>query len=561
MAKVIKSRRAPRWPTPPTPDLPPKDVADELVDCYLRTTETVYRILHVPTFRRDYEAVWVSGAEPDTAFLVQLKLVLAIGATTYDENFSLRVSASRWVYEAQTWASEPEFKSRLGIQSLQTNLLLLLARETAGIGGGLTWISAGALLRTAVYMGLHRDPSRLPKRSIFAAEMRRRLWNSILELTLQSSLTSGGPPLISLDDFDTEPPGNFDDDQLGAEDPAPKPEDCFTQMSVTIALRKTFPLRLAVTKFLNDLGSHGTYEETLRLDAELRASYKALSRTLQACTSTTGPSPSRFQIRVVDFLMHRHLSSLHAPFFGPALHETAYAFSRKVVVETSLKIWCAACPSSSIMAAQRRRRGDDAATSPAADRDDLERLTACGSAFYRTVAMQAALLVAVELRTQLQEEESLGPVPLRPDLLSVLDEARTWSLRCIEAGETNMKGYLLVCVVAAQIGGLMRGVAKEEVPGLLVRAAEDAGETCLPMLEEMAAQGRAEGGGDGLQTTLGTPAPEGMEDWDFMVSGIPVRFAHHSQLYQMSDAMFNPANAEPMSWMFNDENTQGPSFW
>lgn len=255
LAKVIKTQRTPSWPSPPTAALPPKDVADELVDCYLRTSETVYRILHIPTFRRDYEALWVPDTVPDAAFMVQLKLVLAIGATTYDEQFSLRVSAIRWVYEAQTWLSEPEFKSRLSISSLQTNLLVLLARETAHISEGLVWISAGALLKTAVYMGLHRDPARLPKRATFVAEMRRRLWNTILEVTLQSRLTSGRPPLVSLDDFDTEPPGNFDDDQLVAEDPVPKQDGNFTQVSIAIALRKTFSVRLAVTKFLNDLGS------------------------------------------------------------------------------------------------------------------------------------------------------------------------------------------------------------------------------------------------------------------------------------------------------------------
>ena len=102
LAKAIKSQRTPSWPSPPTADLPSKDVADELVDCYLRTIETVYRILHVPTFKRDYEALWVSNTEPNTAFLVQLKLVLAIGAITYDEQFSLRTLAIRWIYEAET---------------------------------------------------------------------------------------------------------------------------------------------------------------------------------------------------------------------------------------------------------------------------------------------------------------------------------------------------------------------------------------------------------------------------------------------------------------------------
>ncbi|RDL38255.1 Uncharacterized protein BP5553_02595 [Venustampulla echinocandica] len=539
LARVIKSQRAPSWPSPITTELPPKNVADELVDCYLRTTETVYRVLHVPTFKRDYGALWLSDTEPDTAFLIQLKLVLAIGASTYDEQFSLRVSAVRWVYEAQTWLLEPKFKSRLGIQPLQINLLLLLARETAGVGEEFIWISAGELLRRAVYMGFHRDPAHLPKRTTFAAEMRRRLWNTILEVTLQSSLTSGGPPLISLDDFDTEPPGNFDDDQLMAEGPVPKPEGDFTQVSIAISLRKMFPVRLAITKFLNDFRSQGTYEETLRLDSELRASYKAICQTLQGCSSSTGPSPSRFEIGVVDFLVHRYRSSLHVPFFGLALHETAYAFSRKVVVETSLKIWYAACPSSSTTVAQPR---SDTA-SP--DQDDLARLTVCGSGFYRTVAAQATLLIGLELRTQLQEEESLGPVPLRPDLLSVLEDAKTWCLRCIKAGETNIKGYLITCIIATQIEGLMRGLGKDEIFGLIVKAVDDAEKICLPVLEEMAAQGQAEEPVEGPHQISSNASPEAMESWDFL----------------MSDALFNTNNAEPMSWMFNDENIQTQALW
>ena len=129
------------------------------------------------------------------------------------------------------------------------------------------------------------------------------------------------------------------------------------------------------------------------------------------------------------------------------------------MIETSLKIWCAAYPSSSIMAAQSR---SDTASS---DRDDLARLTVCGFGFFRTVAIQASFLIAVELKIQLQKGDSLGPVPLRPDLLSVLDDAKAWSLRCIEAGETNIKGYLLMCLVAAQIEGAHARPWEGRVPG------------------------------------------------------------------------------------------------
>lgn len=545
LARVIKSRRAPPWPTPPSGDLPPKEKCDELLECYLRTIERVFRVLHIPTFKKEYDAIWEAGAKRDTAFLVQLKLVLAIGATMYDELFSLRSSAIRWIYEAHTWCAEPSFKPRLSIPSLQTNILLLIARETAGIGDELTWISAGQLLKTAVYMGFHRDPSYLPKRSALATEMRRRLWNTILEITLQSSITTGNPAYISFNDFDTEPPGNFDDDELLHEDPTPVAQDEYTQSSTTIALRKSFPVRLAITKYLNDISSHGTYEEALRLDAQLRAAYKSVRRTLQKSNSGTGCSASDFEVRVVDLIMHRYLSVLHVPFFGASLQEASYAFSRKVVIETSLKIWSSAFPVSTAMP---RQAYNGVTSSPAMKTDDVARLAISGSGFFRTAAFQACLLVGAEVRAQLQEEASLGPTQVRPDLLAVLDDIGPWHLRTIEAGETNIKGHLFTTLLTTHIKALMDGTSSDALPATLIRAGDESMQICLPILEAMAIRCQAEGSLDtGMDQMSLTPLPNLpiVEDWDSMIL----------------DAQFsNYGDAQPMSWMFNDD-IMNSSLW
>ena len=509
LARAIKKQRAPSWPTCPNTVLPPKDIADELVDCYLRTTEKVYRILHVPTFRRDYEALWVPGSEPDLSFAVQLKLVLAIGAAVYDEQFSLRTSAVQWVYEGQTWITDPDFKSKLlNLRALQTNILLLLAREMTGVGEHVNWVSAGALIRSAMFMGLHRDPDILPKRSFFAAEMRRRVWNTILEVSLQSSIASGGPPLMSAGDFDTKLPGNYDDDELVAERPSPKPEGSRSDMSVALAFRKTFPIRLEIARFLNNAGVDGTYEETLRLDKKFKDAFRNLRRNLpgsDVSARTTAP----FETRVIELIMHRYLLSLHSPFFGASLRGTSYAFSRKVVIETSLKAWGVVYPTSTVMVPQP---SGEAARPDLAD--DLARLVTCGSGFIRTVPMQASFLISAEVKAQLQEEEGLGPVPLRSDLLAVLEEAKVWSLQCIEAGETNIKGYLMHCLMTELIDALRRGADKEEIPALLIKATEHVGDVCLPILEAKAAQGTL----DGLDHTSTSTPSRLFDDWDFMVS-------------------------------------------
>ncbi|KAJ6111446.1 hypothetical protein N7523_007507 [Penicillium sp. IBT 18751x] len=508
LGKVIKNQRKPSWPTPPTTELPQKDMADALVEVYLRTYETVYRILHIPTFRQDYDALWLSGTTPDMAFLVQLKLVLAIGATMYDDDFSLRTSAIRWVYEAQTWISEPEFKSRLNIPFLQTTILLLLARETVGVDGGLTWISTGELLRTAVYMGLHRDPIYLPRRTAFTTEMRRRLWNTIMEMVLSTSMVSGGPPLFSLDDFDTHPPGNLDDEHIMSDTPIPKPEQAFTQVSIALALRKLFPLRLAIARSLNARGAHMTYEETINVDSELRRSYKTISEALKSYGPTSGTS--QFGIRTLDWVVRRCLVALHMPFFASAVNETAFAFSRRVVVENALKIWCSIHPSS--LMASRPNEGQNIT------QQDLTRLAQCGSGPFRTTAMQACFLIASELKAQLQEEDGLGPVPLRRDLLGVIEDYKNWNLKCIEAGETNTKGYLLTCLIYTQISALMMGASKEDLPHMLLQAAEDAETLCLSILEERAGRGQENGLDlDEINDLEVDGMPDLLGDWAFMV--------------------------------------------
>ena len=542
LGRKIKAQRTPQWPVPITPDLPAKDICDALIDCYFRTFERIYRVLHLPSFKKDYDTFWNSGNRHDPMFLVQLKLVLAIGCTTYDDQLLLRSSAVRFIYEAQTWLSEPEYKARLGIPFLQTHILLLVARETLGVDGGMIWIAAGTLIRTAVYMGLHRDPVQIPNLSKFESEMRRRLWNTIIEVCLQYSMESGGPPFISIEEFDTQPPGNIHDDQLTVDDSVPYPEDHFTSASIAIAFRKTFPIRLAIAKFLNDVGCQGSYEDALRLDARLRASYKELRRTIQGY-STAQP---QFEVIMLDFVIRRYLLSIHTPFFGPSFLETTYAFSRSVVIDTAVKIFnCTrvSLPSNSSFLSRNT-------PSPQAD---FRRLTIGGSGFFRTAPLHSSFLIAIELKSQIQEEEGLGPVSLRTDLLSVLQDSKALSLQCIEVGETNIKGYLFMSLVSTQIEALVQGVSKDEIPKLLIQAAEEAEENCLSILEPRAAKGQNEKVSDDVESESMTSVPDMGEDWDYMVSvdsAFPMCIALIGAC-QMTDANFNFADMEPVSWMLS----------
>ena len=512
MARIIKGQREPPWPCSPSPELPPKLVADNLIDCYLRTHETIYRILHIPSFKRSYEALWTTDAEPDPTFIVQLKLVLAIGAATHDDKFSLRSSAMRWVHEGETWIANPHLKSRLNFQYIQIYCLQLLAREAAAVGEDMVFVSTGTLLRSAIFLGLHRDPVHLPSRTIFANEMHRRIWSTVLEICLQTSLYSGCPPLICTDDFDTQPARNYDDDQIELEDACPKPDKVLTQASISISLRRSFPARLAVVQFLNNFASSGTHEETLHLDSELRLAYKSLRSTLREFTSSEGTNLSDFQLRAMETMMNRYLCALHSPFFMPSLSDTKYAYSRQTVLETSLKMWYAVYPASECAdtCSSKDERWQE--------RDDFQRLVTCGHGFFRSAALQSVLMIAVEVRTQLQEEDSLSPTPLRRDLFAVLERAPLWSLECMEAGETNIKGYVFTCLMLGYAQGLASGLDKMGISKSLVEivgAAEDRG---LEVLEKMLERDISEQDQVGTADWSIDVTPDILAEWDPMVS-------------------------------------------
>ncbi|KAK7926873.1 hypothetical protein PG985_003871 [Apiospora marii] len=563
LAKTIKAQRMPELTFKFGLKVPPRDVADQLVDGYLRTFETVYRILHVLSFKAEYEKYWTSPASVSQAFVIQLQLVMAAGAGVYDDAHSMRKPAIAWVYEALCWLITPPMKSKLTITGIQNMLLLHFAREVAGVSGDLTWISMGSIYRSAVAMGLHRDPKRLPNMSRADAEIRRRLWNTTLELALQSSLNSGGPPMISLDEFDTGPPSDCDDGDLvdgdesraqptSSSSSAPPSPNRFTDTTVALALRKSFPLRLAIVRYLNDINSMGKYEDTLKLSAQLQTAYRAAALSLKRFDGVGGArQPSLFQKELINFIFHHYFQAHHLPYLLRAFREPAYAFSRKIVVEMSLKIFSAVSQSSSYgysvgsnsstaahrtsppgAGVQGSKNGTPSSSSSLSTAttphhpDDLYRLATNSTGFFRNVTSKASMLIPVELQHQALENEGLGLATPRPDLLAAVRDTAAWAMRRIRAGETNTKGYLLGRAMVTYVEGLVAGAEVRDLYRPCIEEAIAAARETSEALRGMA--GLEEGaGGDGAldQQGGGDFGLEGMEiDWDLDMSNALFEF-------------------------------------
>lgn len=148
----------------------------------------------------------------------------------------------------------------------------------------------------------------------------------------------------------------------------------------------------------------------------------------------------------------------------------------------------------------------------------LSRLITCGSGFFRTAAIQVSFTIPMELHAQLQDDEGLGPTRLRRDLAAVTEEINAWSWRCIEAGETSIKGFLMSALLVAQSEALQRGntVDKAAHARFLIGEGERAAERCVPLLESMVENAKKHGT-PAMLDEFG-PSPGLTEDWDFTVS-------------------------------------------
>ncbi|PKY00173.1 putative C6 transcription factor [Aspergillus campestris IBT 28561] len=375
--------------------LPPRRVADELLNVYLATFETTYRILHTPSFVEQYEAYWNGTGTTDMVFLAKLLALMAASsgffgpATRLSEEETLHTAAAGWIVAVDAWLASTSVSSSIEFNMLQIQCLLLIARQAGANDGDLVWIASGSVIRSAMTMGLHRSPSRFPKIGKFWAEMRRRLWATILELDLQSALDGGMVTQIDLDEYDCEPPSNYDDADLTekmTEDPIPQGLTVGTRSSFQVLLARSLPLRVRIAKLVNRLKFTLSYDDALRMSEQIQQYLEQAATLLEERS---------FARNFYDFLMRRFLLVLHRPFALSIFLSPQFSYSRKVCLENSLEMLSSLNP--------------PAVTLPEAQA--CPHLGQLSGAMFRDEFFHAAITICVELSLQANEFAKSGPSP------------------------------------------------------------------------------------------------------------------------------------------------------
>ncbi len=247
----------------------------------------VHRIVHIPTFRKQYSTFWDPKETRNAAFTALILAILAI-SSCLDEHPPVKfegmvsnthTSALKWVKACDEWQERQSEKHRRLIH-YQISCLVYLAKRVNTMKKKRFWKGAGALTQDAISVGLHREPSHMSdKISPFNQEMRRRIWATMQSFDLQASFDHGLPSLLSSLHYDVDAPRNINDDEFDEESkerPPSKPPTDYTFSSYQHSSRQSLPLRLELNRYLTGPPEGLDYDQVIRYTNEINQEIDAL---------------------------------------------------------------------------------------------------------------------------------------------------------------------------------------------------------------------------------------------------------------------------------------------
>ncbi|KAH0136563.1 hypothetical protein KCU82_g18740, partial [Aureobasidium melanogenum] len=248
--------------------LPPRDDADLLVAFYLDNYEHLHRIVHVPTFKKQYHDFWLPHKSRSPAIASLILSIMAVSANAPPIGEHYQDMASRWDVLVDEWLRQQSPK-RYELIHYQVLCLSYLAKRMNQIHKKLFWTESSNLLQRAILDELPYTGSVRCSEDVFKLEMRRRIWHVIRELELQNSYEFGLPTLLHNIDCNLGPPANIEDEEFNehcTQIPESRSADQYTQSSYQIISARSWSLRLEISKRLSSpaIADPMTYDDILR---------------------------------------------------------------------------------------------------------------------------------------------------------------------------------------------------------------------------------------------------------------------------------------------------------
>ncbi|OJJ05146.1 hypothetical protein ASPVEDRAFT_153416 [Aspergillus versicolor CBS 583.65] len=264
--------------------VPPRPVVDRLMVLHFDSHILTPYFIHHKKFLREYESFWEDSSATSIGWIGLMFSMLYIAAQL--QTFTIDSADGRAEsLKAEYLTMKDAFRekavqclilakyTRGGPHVLETLMMVLtgefvLLKDSATDG----WLFISTILHIAMRMGYHRDPDHFPGITPFDAEMRRRIWVSILQLDLTLSLEAGLPRNATDTHMDTKEPCNLRDcdfDEDTTEMPPPRPETEWTPILPLVA-RGRLITALGLICDVNADINPPSYDQVVKVDALLQ---------------------------------------------------------------------------------------------------------------------------------------------------------------------------------------------------------------------------------------------------------------------------------------------------
>ncbi|KAL9571686.1 hypothetical protein ACKAV7_004010 [Fusarium commune] len=310
-----------------------RPVVDRLVSRYFNSFEMSPAVLHSVQFLKEYEEFWDEPSAVSPLWLGLLFTIMCLA--TQFEKFRLDPgvqSPAALSMERDLQKMADTYRLRIGQclvlgnytkggpYVLETLMLYIAAEVFSSTDAEIDiWILTGNTVQIALHMGYHRDPKHFKGMSSFAAEMRRRVWATLVEMDLVLSAQMGLPRMIKQWQTDTQEPSNLQDndfDKTTVEMPPSRPDTDLTPILYRLVKARLMTTVGYIWDFAADVRPY-TYTEVERMDNKLDEARKSIPDCLRT-------------------LFYRAKIVLHRKFmFGPPANS---ADSKRIVLESALKL-------------------------------------------------------------------------------------------------------------------------------------------------------------------------------------------------------------------------------
>ncbi|KAE8352768.1 hypothetical protein BDV28DRAFT_148725 [Aspergillus coremiiformis] len=297
-------------------------------------------ILHEPTFMREYTEHWRDPSRTNVIWLGLLFSILGITMLSYhqfgeppeydgisESLFQLyRLRTAQCLIQGDIAKCLP-----YTLETLRFNATAELNRKDDNSRG--LWIMTGVIVRAAVNMGYHREPS--SSISVLQAEYRRRVWYSVIGMDDVASFLAGFPRMLPAIYTDTKEPRNLHDWEL-SEDitilPTSRPPTESTPVSYLIVKGRLFRALGRVTDLRNN-PSQGTYDTVVDIDKHLYEAYQGIPQHMKIYGR-----PEQFSNLQLVSMYHYGMCILHRKYIAKARLDPRYNISRDRCISSALAL-------------------------------------------------------------------------------------------------------------------------------------------------------------------------------------------------------------------------------